>query len=95
MNFVKGNSGITLKISKRMNYDIIRKRVDDILPNGFERYKFFSCSSKFTRLRNGTNRYKTKPRIKDFQEPYDGFYELYRAIIKENKKKYTIIPFID
>lgn len=78
-----------------MKYDLMTKRINDTLPNGFDRYKFFSCSHKFTRLRNGRNKYKTRPKIKEFQEPYSVLFEVYGTIIKENKKKYTIIPFID
>lgn len=78
-----------------MKYDIIRKRIDDVLPNGFERYKHFASSKKFTRLRNGSNEYKTRPKVKEFDKPTYAFYEIYGVLIRENKKKYTIIPFID
>jgi hypothetical protein len=78
-----------------MKYDIIVKTCEDTLPNGFERYKFFSYSRKFTRLRNGTNKYKTRPKLIDFKEPDSGFFEIYGIITRENKKRYTIIPFID
>lgn len=78
-----------------MKYDIIRKRHNDVLPNGFERYKYFSCSEKFTRLRNGSNKYKNRPKVEEIKKPNYGFYEIYGALLKELKKKYTIIPYID
>ena len=78
-----------------MKYDIIRKRHNDVLPNGFERYKHFAYSKKFTRLRNGSNKYKTRPKVEDFEKPNYAFFEIYGVVLKENKKKYTIIPYID
>ena len=76
--------------------DFQRKGVNDTLPPGDEnKMKYFSISKNFTRITNGTNKYKTRPRIKNFKHPYDGYYETYSIIVKENKKKWASLPFVD
>lgn len=79
-----------------MEIDVQRKRINDTLPSGEEnKMKHFSISKKFTRILNGINKYKTSPRIKRFEFPYDGYSEIYNIITKENKKKWASLPFID
>lgn len=79
-----------------MKYDFLHKGIDETLPpNEPQRMKYFSTSKKITRLRNGMNRHKTFPRIRLFELPYGPFFEVYGTIVKENKKRYAILPFID
>lgn len=76
--------------------DTQRKRYNETIPSDYDnKLKCFSISKKFTRVTNGTNKYKTSPRIKRFKPPYDGFFEVWGQIVKENKKKWASLPFID
>ena len=68
---------------------------NETLPNGFERYKMFSMSRKFTRILNGTNKYKTSPKYYRIKLPSDGFWEIRKAFFLERKRRRAGIPFID
>lgn len=75
--------------------DTQRKRYNATIPPGPDNKKYFSSSKKFTRLTNGTNKYKTSPRLQRFTWPNDGFYEVWGQHVKENKKKWASLPFVD
>lgn len=81
-----------------MEPDVFVKRYNETVPgeNGDEcRLKCFSSSKKFTRLRNGTNKYKTSPHYYNYQLPNSGIHEVYCKLAKENKKRHCPLPFID
>lgn len=76
--------------------DVQRKRYNETIPSGDDnKIKNFSVSKKFTRVTNGINKYKTSPHVKRFTWPNDGFYEVWGQLVKENKKKWASLPFVD
>ena len=74
----------------------MRKRENETIPAGIEnRMNSFSMSKKFTRITNGTNKYKTRPHVKKYKGPTNGYCDLYWKLIIENKKKWALFPFVD
>jgi hypothetical protein len=78
-----------------MIYDIPRKREGVTIPGGEElKLKYFSISKK-ARLRGGHSKYKSYPRVEKYKQLEDGYFEIYKQIIRANKKRIACLPYID
>lgn len=78
-----------------MKYDLGEKRYYEEIPlcdDGMSRMKNFSISHKW---RVSSIGYRNYPIINGLRLPYDGYCEKYIQMIRFNKKRWAMLPFID